>query len=94
MPRDRIVVIPNFVDTRLFAPAAGPPDPRSLVFVGRLSPEKNLEALLEALAGLDGTSLTVVGDGPLRADLESRAGRLGSTHGSSAPWPTSACRIC
>jgi glycosyltransferase involved in cell wall biosynthesis len=77
VPRNRIVVIPNFVDTRRFAPAAEAPEPRSLVFVGRLSPEKNLEALLEALAGLDGTSLTVVGDGPLRADLEAHADRLG-----------------
>ena len=48
------------------------------MFVGRLSPEKNLAALLEAVAGVDGASLTVVGDGPLRAELERRADQLGA----------------
>ena len=77
VPADRIVVVPNFVDTRAFAPATDPPEPGSLAFVGRLSSEKNLHPLLEALSGLDGASLTLVGDGPLRSELESRAEALG-----------------
>ena len=70
-------MVPNFVDTRAFAPATDPPEPGSLAFVGRLSSEKNLHPLLEALSGLDGASLTLVGDGPLRSELESRAEALG-----------------
>lgn len=70
-------VIPNYVDTRAFAPAEGPREPGSLIFVGRLAPEKNLIALLEALRDVRGASLTIVGDGPQRADLEAAAERLG-----------------
>jgi colanic acid/amylovoran biosynthesis glycosyltransferase len=51
-----------------------------LVFVGRLVEKKGVEVLLDALQQLpDGLewSLDVVGDGPLRADLERRASGLG-----------------
>jgi glycosyltransferase involved in cell wall biosynthesis len=78
IPGERVAVIPNYVDTSLFAPPPDRPDPGSLVFVGRLSREKNLEALIEAVAGLDGVSLTIVGDGPLRGDLERWTRELGA----------------
>ena len=41
--------------------------------VGRLSPEKNQRLLLDAMRELDAT-LVLVGDGPLRPDLERAAG--------------------
>lgn len=46
-------------------------DPASMLclYVGRLSPEKRIELLLE-LARTPGLALTIVGDGPKRADLE------------------------
>lgn len=47
-----------------------------LVFVGRLAEKKGLRFLLSALAGLDKAldwSLDIVGDGPLRAELEAAA---------------------
>lgn len=48
-----------------------------LLFVGRLVEKKGLHVLLDALRGLDVPyELTVVGDGPLRAALEARAGGL------------------
>lgn len=49
--------------------------PLKLVFVGRLSPEKGLDVLLQALRGFtkDQLSLTVVGDGGERAKLEAMA---------------------
>jgi glycosyltransferase involved in cell wall biosynthesis len=74
---ERIVVVPNFVDLERFRPAEAPAPNGSFVFVGRLSPEKNLAALIEALAGLDEVSLTIVGDGPLRPELEALADRVG-----------------
>jgi glycosyltransferase involved in cell wall biosynthesis len=78
VPRGRIAVVPNYVDTAAFA---APPDavrePGALVAIGRLSREKNLAALLEALAGLPGASLRLVGEGPEREALERRAGELG-----------------
>ncbi len=48
-----------------------------VVSVGRLAMEKGHAYLLDALAGLDGVQLLVVGDGPERAALEMRARSLG-----------------
>lgn len=51
-----------------------------VLFVGRLAVQKNIPLLLEALARFDATSrpvLLLAGDGPLRAELESRAAALG-----------------
>jgi len=54
---------------------------RKLLWVGRLSPEKGLPVLFEALAELRDElplpSLTLVGSGPQRPELESLAAKLG-----------------
>jgi glycosyltransferase involved in cell wall biosynthesis len=55
------VVIPNGV--RVPDEVGPPAEPPQVLFVGRLSPEKNIETLMEALGDLD---LVVAGDGPLR----------------------------
>jgi glycosyltransferase involved in cell wall biosynthesis len=92
VPRDRITVIPNGVDTTRFAPAGngGPgPSPAAVRAGGRprigsvgcLSPRKDYVTLLEALAVLAGRGrefeALLVGDGPERSRLESRARDLG-----------------
>ncbi len=61
------------------APAGSAPGPLRLLFVGRLVERKGVAYLLDALASLPaGTArLDVVGDGPLRAELEGRAAGLG-----------------
>jgi glycosyltransferase involved in cell wall biosynthesis len=48
-----------------------------LAFAGRLGPQKALGVALAALAGLDGVSLLVAGDGPERVPLERRSAELG-----------------
>ena len=58
-------------------PAAGDPEPRTVVHVGRLVPKKGHAHLLRALADLPGVRLTCVGDGPLRAELSALAAALG-----------------
>jgi len=67
--RSRFVVKPNFV-------AAGPlpdsPSRERFLFVGRLSPEKGVHVLLEAVKGTS-IPLDIVGDGPLRSEVESAA---------------------
>lgn len=81
LPGFDVRVIPNGVDTARFTPAPTPPlaGPLRLLFVGRLSPQKNLPTLLDALhrlpPGVD-WQLTLAGDGPDRAALESLAGQL------------------
>ena len=75
----KVRVIPNYVLTEHFAPRqAGMPlaKPR-LIFVGRLSREKNLPSLIEAIAGLD-VELTLVGDGPMKGELIDQAKRQGA----------------
>lgn len=76
----RIHLIPNGVDTALFRPAPREPRPvKDILFVGRLSQEKNLDALLEAavkLAGRLSIRLTFVGEGPQRERLEGATRRL------------------
>jgi glycosyltransferase involved in cell wall biosynthesis len=79
-------VVSRGVDTALFNPAkrsdalraawgAGPSDP-VLLHVGRIAPEKNLEALLAAYAAAKlrepRTRLVLVGDGPARQELKTR----------------------
>jgi glycosyltransferase involved in cell wall biosynthesis len=75
----RVHLIPNGVDTARFAPKPRPARrARNVLYVGRLSPEKNLGSIVEAAARLAGRfelHLTFVGDGPARAALEAEAHR-------------------
>jgi glycosyltransferase involved in cell wall biosynthesis len=60
---DRISVKPNFVQPDL-GPGVG--DGNYAVFVGRLSPEKGIDTLLEAWSRMpDAVPLKIMGDGPL-----------------------------
>jgi glycosyltransferase involved in cell wall biosynthesis len=84
--------MPNPVDVQQFAPAGPgerlqlrqklsiPEDAPSVLFVGRLAPEKELPSLLGAFAlvvrELPAARLVVVGDGPDRAALEARTREL------------------
>jgi glycosyltransferase involved in cell wall biosynthesis len=77
-----IELVENGVDLSLFCRALRPTTPRSrvrFVFVGRLIRLKAVDLLLEAIAIASRQAdieLHVVGDGPERAALEARCGRL------------------
>lgn len=77
--RDRLIVIPNGVDEQKYTP--GPSNVRTefnakqiYVYQGRICTEKNVEALLKAWKYCNmadyGCKLLLVGDGPLRSNLE------------------------
>jgi glycosyltransferase involved in cell wall biosynthesis len=82
---ERIFIVPNGVGAAYFMepralrqPADGPLE---LLYVGRLSPQKNVARLLEAMSLVRcPIHLTVVGDGELRAELRAQATRLGLTN--------------
>ncbi|MDQ0644460.1 glycosyltransferase [Microbacterium murale] len=68
------------VDLHRFTPKQAKPGQRSILFVGRLDPEKNLPTLLRAIALLDhdvDAHLDIVGGGSERAVLEQLAEQLG-----------------
>lgn len=65
-----IVVKPNFIEDPLEGSLPMPMETRNgVLFVGRLSREKGIPELLASWRGVDIT-LTIVGDGPLRASVE------------------------
>ena len=69
LPADRVAVKPNFVAPD---PGARPADVTGdyLLFVGRLSREKGLLTLLDAAQRLADVPVLVVGDGPVRPQVE------------------------
>jgi glycosyltransferase involved in cell wall biosynthesis len=74
---DRLRWIPNFVDVDA-VPAAAAPGDGAVVFAGRLSDEKGVDTLVEAIAARPGLRLEVAGDGPARPALEALALRRGA----------------
>ena len=79
---DKIIKVPNGVDTTLFAPRTESPEPRSeriILYIGRLSKEKNLFMLLDALATMHEVPvrLVLVGRGDQEAELKAYAAQQG-----------------
>ncbi|MHA1781095.1 MAG: glycosyltransferase family 4 protein [Candidatus Thorarchaeota archaeon] len=76
LPEEKISVIRNGVDIDLFRPAAIQPDDDYIdfVFVGRLSPDKGVDILLDAFKKYHKenkkTRLVLVGDGILKYSLD------------------------
>ena len=83
----RVALVYHGLDRRLFGPpatfgsrrdGADPADPVRLLAVGRFQPKKGYLTLLEAVARVRAAvRLTVVGYGPLEAELRARAAALG-----------------
>lgn len=81
LPAERVVVKPNFVD--FDAPRSA--SRAGLLFVGRLSSEKGVATLAEAMALSPEAALRVAGEGPEAGLLDGVAGvtRLGSLPGDT-----------
>jgi glycosyltransferase involved in cell wall biosynthesis len=78
---DHLALWERAVDTGRFHPGMerremrsrlsdGHPESPLLLYVGRLSAEKDIVRLKELFSAIPGMRLAIVGDGPLRADLE------------------------
>ncbi|WP_281560884.1 glycosyltransferase family 4 protein [Thalassomonas sp. RHCl1] len=88
IPRDKIFLLENAIDTEKFHPAVSRSRESqariNLLIVGRLSPEKGHDNLLTALAqlkqeGNNNWHLNIVGDGELKAALTATSERLALT---------------
>lgn len=86
-PAQRVHLIPNGVDLARFAPGERRSAGKGrILYIGRLSEEKNLSALVQAAAALSARvpcHLVMLGSGPLRQRLEAEA----RSAGVSAEFP-------
>jgi glycosyltransferase involved in cell wall biosynthesis len=80
VPEGRLRLSYHGLDLEVYKPAT-PPDAFRLLSVGTLLPRKGFDTLIEAcgLLARQGVAFecTIVGDGPMRAELEARAAELG-----------------
>lgn len=78
--RERSSVIYNGLDAPALSPMPLPFNPPHVLFVGRLVQEKGVDVAITAFASLISRcpelQMTIVGDGPLRADLENLAATI------------------
>jgi glycosyltransferase involved in cell wall biosynthesis len=75
LPPRKLTHLPYFVPAAQYAPARAAGD--GVVYIGRLSHEKGLRTLLSAMRRLPDHTLTILGEGPLRdqVDAAARAGQ-------------------
>ncbi len=83
--RKKIIHLPNFIDTEKFRKVKGGENGRenSIVYFGRLVPEKGLYTLIKATKLLNTNrkaEVKIIGDGPIRGDLEEKAKLDGSNN--------------
>jgi glycosyltransferase involved in cell wall biosynthesis len=80
--RERVVAVDNGVDP-FFRPGAPKSPNPSIVAVGRLAPVKRFElviaAAVQARRRVPGLTVTIVGEGPLRPDLQRQVDAAGAT---------------
>ncbi|OGS71111.1 MAG: group 1 glycosyl transferase [Flavobacteria bacterium RIFCSPLOWO2_12_FULL_35_11] len=69
--KGNIVYLPNFVNLEDYKPQYDWQE-NSIVYFGRLSKEKGLFTLIEAMRGLE-IKLKIIGEGPIKEDLKRRA---------------------
>jgi glycosyltransferase involved in cell wall biosynthesis len=73
---ERLRHLPNFVDASSMEPKSSPGG--GPVYAGRLSLEKGVDVLIEAVSLIPGMTLDIAGDGPARAELEALVAQLGA----------------
>lgn len=80
-PPERLAIQPLGVDPDVFRPAQGSPAGSHLLTVARLVPKKGIDVALRAVALLapefPDLRYEIVGDGPLRPELEALSSQLG-----------------
>ncbi|GIW61070.1 MAG: glycosyl transferase [Patescibacteria group bacterium] len=74
---DKITVLGNFLPDPLPAPGSFEHREPYIVYLGRLSPEKGVHVLLDALADFPEVTLKIVGDGPQKEALQQTVQKRG-----------------
>jgi glycosyltransferase involved in cell wall biosynthesis len=90
----RVRVVPNGIDTEAIAAAPPAAERAAVLFVGRVIPHKHVDDFLDAVVmvaearrarGLTALRAAVVGDGPLLAEMRTKAVNLGLAPAVSRP---------
>jgi len=80
VPAEKIHILPHAIDTTRFSPGSAEPD-LDVVSVGQLIQRKRMDVLIAAIGLLRDRGIQlragILGDGPLRADLERQIAALG-----------------
>ena len=88
VPRANLHKVVMGVDAPAFERRTQLAQGKTVLAVGRLVEKKGFDVLLDAIAELPGVTLRIIGDGPLHAQLQQQAERLGidvELLGSRAP---------
>jgi glycosyltransferase involved in cell wall biosynthesis len=73
--KNKISIIPNYVNTELFKPSDNFTKEFDILFIGRITHQKNVQGLLEALKDLN-IKAFIIGDGDLKKGLIEQYGNL------------------
>lgn len=77
--KKKIVYLPNFVDAEQFSPAYGN-EGKHIVYFGRVTRIKGVLTLLEAVDRIPGVTVSLIGDGDLKAALETEISKSKKTN--------------
>ena len=75
--KEKIKLFYNFINTDLFKNLGIAKKDKTVLFIGRLTEEKNLFNLIKAFKGLNNFSLDIIGKGPLENNLKKKSKDLG-----------------
>lgn len=73
----KICVIPNYVETDRFSPLVNIEKEYDVIFVGRITSEKNIKSLLDAMDSLE-IRLALIGEGSLKKSYQKEYSSLGN----------------
>lgn len=76
--KTKIECIPNFIDSKRFVPEYRINE-KSICFIGRLSREKGVDLLIDAMSNIDLT-LKIIGEGPLKSELQAKVKHIGANN--------------
>jgi colanic acid/amylovoran biosynthesis glycosyltransferase len=95
-PSNKVLVHYIGVDTEAFRPDLSAKPERAVLFVGRLVEKKGVKFLIRAMAqvqrAIDDVELVLIGDGPLRSELEETATQLPGPYRFLGHQPASVVR--